>query len=60
MFVVTRTNPLGKVLGKKRMVGDDPPRFLEILVLVHESKSTTIEVCSGALKGGDELENFLT
>ena len=27
---------------------------------MHESKSTTIEVCSRELKGGDELEHFFT
>ena len=40
------------------MVGDGPPRLLEILVLVHESESTSIEVCSNELKGGNELEHF--
>ena len=60
MFVVTWTSPLGKICGKKRMVGDDLSRRLEIFILVHESKSTTIEVCRSKLKGGDELEHFLT
>ena len=60
VFVITRTMPLGEVLCKKWVVSDDPPRFLEIFVLVRESKSTTIEVCSGELKGGDELEHFFT
>ena len=55
MLVVTRTDPLGEVLCKERVVSDDPPQFLEIFMLVHESKTTTIEVCSSELKGGDEI-----